>query len=254
MGVAKVAAKKRAKTVGKKTSARGTNAEPELDAVMSMLKRRSSKATLGGMARYGIPSDTAIGVTMSGLKAIAKELGGKHHALAAALWGTGVYEARLLASLIDDPAAVTAAQMDAWCRDFDNWGIADTVCFALFDRTPHAWKKVEQWHSRKVEFEKRGAFALLWGLTVHDKAADDAHFVRALEFVEAGATDERHFVKKSVNMALRSIGKRNAALNKASIVVAKRLAASDSAAAAWVGRDALRELTSASVSKRVVAR
>ena len=155
---------------------------------------------------------------------------------------------------IDDPAQVTAAQMDKWCRDFDNWGIADTVCFALFDRTPHAWAKVAQWHERKAEFEKRAAFALLWGLTVHDKQAENAQFLNALRFVEVGATDERHFVKKSVNMALRSIGKRNAVLNKAAIAVPQRLAASDEPAPKWVGKDALRELTSASVVRRISAR
>ncbi len=160
----------------------------------------------------------------------------------------------MLASLIDDPLRVTPAQMDEWCRDLNNWGIADTVCFALFDRTPHAWAKVEQWHDQRPEFEKRGAFALLWGLTVHGKHSDDAPFVNALGFIERGAAHERHFVKKTVNMALRAIGKRNAALHKAATRMAKRLAESDAAAPRWVGKDALRELSSPSVMRRIARR
>jgi 3-methyladenine DNA glycosylase AlkD len=144
--------------------------------------------------------------------------------------------------------------MDRWCRDFDNWGICDTVCFHLFDRTPHAWAKIAQWHDRREEFVKRAAFALLWGLTVHDKHAGDEPFAQGLLKVELAATDERHFVKKSVNMALRAVGKRNPALNAAAVTVARRLADSPQAAARWVGKDALRELTSSAVIRRLAAR
>ena len=186
---------------------------------------------------------------MANLKLLAKKLG-RNHELAAALWDTGWYEARMLASLIDEPARVTPAQMEQWCRAFDNWGICDTVCFALFDRTPHAWRKVEQWSGRRDEFQKRAAFALLWSLTVHDKKADDEKFVDGLAFVERAASDERHFVKKAVNMALRAIGKRNAALNREAVAVARRLADSPNAAARWVGKNALRELTSDAVTRR----
>ena len=126
---------------------------------------------------------------------------GRDHALAAALWRSGNHDARMLATMVDDPEAVTVAQMDRWAKDFDNWGITDTVCFHLFDRTQHAWQKVEQWHDSKEEFVKRAAFALLWGLTVHDKRAADAAFVEGLSYIERAATDERHWVKKSVNMA-----------------------------------------------------
>lgn len=205
------------------------------------------------MARYGVPSDNALGVTMSNMKKLGKELG-PNHALAAALWDTGLYEARMVASLIDEPARVTSAQMDRWCRDFDNWGLCDTVCFALFDRTPHAWAKVTKWSSRREEFAKRAAFALLWGLTVHDKQADDSLFVGGLRLIERAAEDERHFVKKSVNMALRAVGKRNRALNTAAIATARRLSESSESTAKWVGKDALRELTSASLARRLAAR
>lgn len=233
--------------------ARARPVETEAKAALVWLKRHGTKAGRDGMARYAIPADTAFGVAMRDVQALATRLG-KHHDLAGALWTTNVYEARLLAAYVDEPARVTPAQMDRWCRDFDNWGVCDTVCFVLFDRTPHAWRKVEQWSRRREEFVKRAAFALLWGLTVHGKAAADAQFERALLFVERAATDDRHFVKKAVNMALRAIGKRNAALHTAAVEAARRLAASPQAAAQWVGKDALRELTSAAVTRRVAAR
>ena len=160
----------------------------------------------------------------------------------------------MLASLVDEPARVTSAQMERWCRDFDNWGICDTACFALFDRTPHAWSKVALWSGKRDEFVRRAAFALLWGLTVHDKLADDEQFAHGLHLIERAANDERHFVKKAINMALRAIGKRNPALNVAAVDVARRLAASPQAAARWVGRDALRELTSTAVIQRLAKR
>ena len=143
--------------------------------------------------------------------------------------------------------------MDRWCRDFDNWAICDTICFNLFDRTPHAWAKVAQWSGKRSEFEKRAAFALLWSLTVHDKHAGNEQFVQGLALIERAAADERNFVKKAVNMALRAIGKRNRALNAAAVAVARRLAASQEAAARWVGKDALRELTSPGVARRLKA-
>jgi 3-methyladenine DNA glycosylase AlkD len=228
----------------------GESPERSAEYAVAWLTRHGTAATRKDIARYGIPADDAFGVTMADMKRLAKELG-PSHALAAELWATGRYEARMVAALVDEPARVTPTQMDRWCRDFDNWGICDTVCFALFDRTPHAWDKVAQWATRRDEFGKRAAFALLWGLTVHDKRADDARFLHGLELIERAAADDRHFVKKGVNMALRAVGKRNAALNRAAIVVATRLAASGDADAQWVGRDAVRELTSAGVARRV---
>ena len=227
------------RAAGKETDA---TAPRDVDAVVALLKRSGTKAVRDGMARYGIPSDKAFGVSVGDLQKLAKRLG-RNPAHAAALWQTGWYEARMLAAFVDDPACVTPAQMDRWCGDFDNWAVCDTVCFHLFDRTPHAWRKVEQWSSRPDEFVKRAAFALLWGLTVHDKTAGDAPFAGALLRVERAATDERHFVKKAVNMALRAIGKRNAALRTAATATAKRLSDSENATARWVGKDALRELT-----------
>jgi 3-methyladenine DNA glycosylase AlkD len=227
--------------------------EDRVATVLAWLKRRGTKAGREAMARYAIPQGGAFGVGVGALQTYAKSLGTSHE-LAAALWATGRYEARMLAASVDDPARVTAAQMDRWCRDFDNWAICDHVCFKLFDRTPHAWSKVTAWAGKKDEFGKRGAFALLWGLTVHDKTAADASFVRGLALIERAAGDERNFVKKAVNMALRAIGKRNRALNAAAVATARRLAASAEATPRWVGTDALLELTGPSVARRLAAR
>ncbi|MEK6302360.1 MAG: DNA alkylation repair protein [Acidobacteriota bacterium] len=228
--------------------------EDQVQAVLKSLERLAEKRVLADMFdRYNIRPSKAFGVSMTNIQKVAKPLGWNHE-LAAALWETGWYEARMATSFIDDPALVTAAQMDRWCRDFDNWGIVDTLCFNLFDRTPHAWRKVTQWANQEAEFVKRAGFALLWSLTVHDKLAADEPFLQGLEFIERAADDERHFVKKAVNMALRAIGKRNAALNAAAVKVARRLAESPNASARWVGKDALRELTSPGVTRRLTAR
>ncbi|MES1255642.1 MAG: DNA alkylation repair protein [Acidobacteriota bacterium] len=222
----------------------------ETDDAIAWLKRHATKATLAGMARFAIPSHRAFGVSMADMKTLAKRLG-RRHGLAAALWRTGWYEARMLAALIDEPARVTAPQMDRWCRDFDSWAICDTACFALFDRTPHAWSKVTAWSGKREEFVKRAAFALLWGLTVHDKESGDDPFLDGLRLVERAADDDRAFVKKAVDMALRAIGKRNVALHTAAVASARRLAEAPAAAARWVGSHALRELTSPAVIRRV---
>jgi len=226
---------------------------PSVEEVLASLKQCATTAMLDGMARYGLPNDHALGVTMANLKILAKKLG-RNHDLAAGLWATGWYEARMLASMIDEPARVTATQMERWCGDFDNWGICDTVCFHLFDRTPFAWTKVEKWSSRRDEFGKRAAFALLWSLTVHDKKAEDDKYVHGLMLIEREAHDERHFVKKAVNMALRAVGKRNFALNTAAIEVARRQSESADPTKRWVGKDALRELASPALAKRLAKR
>lgn len=208
--------------------------------VVATLKRLGTKATRDGMARYAIPSDKAFGVPVGVLKKEAKRLG-RNHALAVDLWETGWYEARMLATFIDEPASVTAAQMDQWCKDFDNWAIVDTACFHLFDRTPHAWEKVAQWSRSRGEFAKRAAFALLWSLSLHDKHATEAQFLKSLTLIERESTDERNFVKKAVNMALRSIARRSSKLAAATKALATRLARSENSAASWIGKDALNE-------------
>jgi len=225
----------------------------ELEAALGFLKKRGTKATRDGMARYAIPSEKAFGVPVGVIRGYAKKVG-KDHALALALWKSGHYEARMLACFVDEPAEVTPAQMDAWARAFDNWAICDTACFHLFDRTPHAMTKVAAWAPRSDEFVRRAAFALLASLTVHDKSLPDTAFEKGLTLIERFATDERNFVKKSVNWALRSIGKRNAVLHRHALAVAGRLSKSAAAAPRWVGKDALRELESASVVRRLAAR
>jgi len=221
-----------------------------LDTVLAWLLREGSPAGRASMERFGLPSEHAVGIAVGRLRQYAKTLG-TDHALAAALWDSGGYEARLLATFIDDPARVTVAQMDRWSAQFDNWGICDTACFALFDHAPQAWGRLAPWARRRDEFGKRAAFALLWSLSVHDKTAPDEAFIKGLALIEAAATDERHFVKKAVNMALRAVGKRNDALHAAAADVAQRLAASDDATARWIGKDALKELGGASVSRRL---
>jgi 3-methyladenine DNA glycosylase AlkD len=223
---------------------------PDVESVIAELKRVATQETLDGMSRFAIPADNAFGVAMRDVQAIAKRIGFQH-ALAQQLWDSGFYEARLLAAYVDDPAEVGSRQMDQWCRDFDNWAVCDTVCFALFDRTTHAWDKVELWMMRDGEFARRAAYALLWGLSVHDKAASDEKFLHGLQLVERGASDDRRFVKKAVNMALRAIGKRNAVLHEAALATAKRLAASEDATPHWIGHDALRELVDPALAERL---
>ncbi len=205
------------------------------------------------MARYGIAAPKAFGVSVSMIQQLGKRLG-RDHDLALALWDTGWYEARMLSAFVDEPDRVTAGQMDRWARDFDNWAVCDHLCFHLFDRTPHAWRKIEQWSRRREEFVKRAAFALLASVALHDKSAPDAPFVRSLRLIEAAAADERNFVKKGVSWALRSVGRRNRALNAAAVEVAKRLAASADAAPRWVGKDALRDLAGPKVQRKLAAR
>lgn len=210
-------------------------------AAVASLKRLGSKAGRDGMARYGLPSTNAFGVPMHAIQKLAKTLG-RDHALAEALWNTGWYEARLLAAYVGEPERVTPAQMDRWCGDFDNWGTCDTVCFVLFDRTPHAFAKIAKWSKRKDEFGKRAAFALLASVALHDKAAKNSAFTKCLPLIEQASADERNFVKKGVSWALRGIGKRNGELRAEALEVARRLSASSDAAARWIGKDALRDL------------
>jgi len=224
--------------------------DDQVESALVWLKKHSTRATRDGMARYAIPSDNAYGVAMKDIKVLGKQLE-KRNDLAIALWNTGVYEARMLTSFVADPALLTSTQMDRWCKDFDNWAICDAMCFNLFDRSPHRWAKVKQWSRSRKEFEKRTAFALLWSLSVHDKQAADEQFIDGLRLIERAASDERNFVKKAVNMALRAVGKRNQKLNSAAVLLARRLSDSDDQTARWVGRDALRELTSPSVKKRL---
>ena len=223
------------------------------DDVLAWLRKRGTARNVEGMARYGIRSKRAFGVSMGTMKPLAKRLR-RDHALAAALWKSGWFEGRMLAALIDDPAKVTAAQMDTWARGFENWADCDTTCFHLFDKTPFAWSKIRQWSRSPDEFVKRGAFALMASLALHDKAAPDSRFRSMLPIIERAAGDERNFVKKAVSWALRGIGNRSLSLHAAALAVARRLSASKTASCRWVGKDAERDLMSAATRARLARR
>jgi 3-methyladenine DNA glycosylase AlkD len=218
--------------------------------VVRTLERMGDRSRLEGMARFGIDTGRAVGVTVTELRRFARELGHDHE-LAAALWASGVHEARLLASLVDEPAKVSEAQMEAWVADLDSWDVCDGVCGNLFDRTPFALDKAVEWSSREPEFQKRAAFALMASAAVHRKDLPDAAFASLLPVIRAQAIDERNYVKKAVSWALRQIGKRSSGLNRRAIHTAEQIERIDSRAARWVARDALRELRSDAVQARL---
>lgn len=221
-----------------------------VDSVLGWLKRRGSARNRAGMARYGLPSTNTFGVSMGTMQPEAKRIG-RNHRLALDLWRTGWYEARIMSAFLGDPEKLTPQQMDAWCRDFDNWGTTDTVCFKLFDRSPHGWKMAPKWSKQNGEFQKRAGFVMMACLAHHDKAAKDAAFLKFLPMIEKGAADDRNFVKKGVSWALRGIGHRNQGLHAAAVKAATRLSKSSDTTERWVGKDALRDLTRPLVLKKV---
>jgi 3-methyladenine DNA glycosylase AlkD len=220
------------------------------DEVMQRLKSLSDPEAVKGMARFGINPENTYGVSVPNLRKLAKEVG-RDHALAQELWASGVHEARILASMVDEPKLVTEEQMEAWVRDFDSWDVCDQVCMNLFEKVPVAWCKVSEWSQREEEFVKRTAFALLACFAWHDKGAADERFIELMPVIVSGASDERNFVRKAVNWALRNIGKRNPNLNKAAIATAREIQGIDSKAARWIAADALRELSGEAVQKRL---
>jgi 3-methyladenine DNA glycosylase AlkD len=235
------------------TKSRSTVAESSSPAAtIAELQRLADPRTLNGMARYAIPSDNAFGVPMRAIQELGKRLG-PNHELAVQLWKSGWYEARTLAAFVAEPERLTPVQMDRWARDFDSWAICDTVCFKLFDRTPYAFDKVEQWARREEEFIKRAAFALLATLALHG-VGSDAQVTNCLPLIERAASDERNFVKKGVSWALRAMGRRGAGLNAAAVRLARKLAASSEPTARWIGKDALRDLTKPKQSRARVTR
>lgn len=218
--------------------------------VLVRLREKARADQLDGMARYGMVTKNRLGVSVPDMRRLAKELG-KDHGLALQLWKTGVQEARILAALIDEPHAVTEEQMEEWVKDFNSWDVCDQVCMNLFDKTPHAWKKVRDWSVREEEFVRRAAFSLIACLAWHDKKADDKMFVNLLPVIQDAATDERNYVKKAVNWALRHIGKRNLSLNREALQTARLIQKIDSRAARWIASDAIRELEGEAVQRRL---
>ena len=218
--------------------------------ILKKLKSQANKKNVEGMARFGINPKNTLGISIYVLRPMAKEIG-KDHRLAQQLWKSGIHEARILAVFIDEPQKVTDVQMEKWAADFDSWDVCDQACTDLFDKTSLGWKKAVEWSKRKEEFVKRGAFALMAGLASHDKSASNADFEKLLPIIERESWDDRNFVRKAVNWALRNIGKRNRILNKKAISTAKRIKKMDYKAARWIAADALRELTSDNVQKRL---
>ena len=237
--------------------ARQPSARTRAREVVASLRATADPSQLAGMARFGIATEHALGgIGMPRLRALGKQLRPDHD-LALELWKAGLHESRLLAAFVDDPALVTVDQMDAWAADFDSWDLCDTCCMHLFDRTPFALDQVHAWSSAEQEFVKRAAFATIAALAVHDKKADDAFFVLLLPLVEREAWDDRNYVRKAVNWALRQIGKRNRALNAEAVACTERILAQGSRSARWIANDALRELRSddtAAILDRAVAR
>lgn len=235
------------------TTARGAAVGPRRAAVLRELSSLANPAAVVGMVRYGIRPHRALGVSTPQLRAMARRIG-RSHELALALWDSGVHDARHLACLIDEPARVTVSQMEDWARDFRSWDLCDNCCCNLFDRTPHAYDKALEWSGARGEFVKRAGFTLMAALAVHDRAAGDGPFVRFLARIRGAGNDERNYVKKAVNWALRQTGKRNPALHRRALATAEALRASGTRAARWIAADALRELRSDAVRARLRAK
>jgi 3-methyladenine DNA glycosylase AlkD len=233
-----------------KSATQGMREEWNVGRVVGELRRLGTRHNVEGMARYGIRAKKVFGVSKPKLDALARKIG-KNHALGLKLWSTGIQDAKILAGLISEPGKVTASQMELWVRDFDNWDSCDGTCCHLFVFANAAWPKAFSWTKRKDEFQKRAGFALAAYLAYRDKSAGDARYLSFLKVIEREAGDERNFVRKAVNWALRNIGKRNLRLNRAAIATARRLRKKESRAARWIAADALRELEGEAVQGRL---
>lgn len=219
-------------------------------AILDQLQSLANPAAVAGMARFGINPENTYGVSIPELRRIAKRIG-RDHNLALELWESGIHEARLLACFIADPNQVKEAQMERWVADFDSWDVCDQCCSNLFDKTPFAYQKAVEWSGRPEEFTKRAAFALMAALAVHDKKAENNRFEPFLPILVREAMDERNYVKKAANWALRQIGKRNRRLNRLAIQTAREIAQLDSRSARWIAADALRELQSEKIQNKL---
>ncbi len=239
-------------TVTRTASRRTDSARMTIDQVVAELRAMGNPKNAEGMAHFGITGANTLGIGVPALRALAKRCG-RDHALAAQLWATKIHEARILAGMVDDPAKVTPAQMDRWANQFDSWDVVDGVC-ALFEQTPYAYDKAKEWSAHRKEYVKRSAFTLIAYFAIHDKQAADAKILQFLPIIRREAHDERNFVKKAVNWALRNIGKRNLACNAAAIATAEQIRADGTRAGRWIAADALRELRSDAVQRRLRAK
>ena len=220
--------------------------------IIKELKSMANPKNVAGMAKFGINPKGTLGISVYDVRRMAKDIG-KNHALALQLWKSGIHEARILAGLVGEPDKVTEKQMEKWVSDFDSWDICDQVCSNLFDQTPFVYKKAFEWSKREEEFVKRAGFVMMAALSVHDKKATDTKLAKFFPIIKKNAIDERNFVKKAINWALRQIGKRNKGLSDKSIKLAKDIIKTypDSKSAKWIANDALRELTSEKVQERL---
>ena len=218
--------------------------------VLRELRKVANPKVRANMEYFGVKVPKAYGISQPILHALARRIG-KDHALAEQLWSSGIHEARILATLIGEPAKVTVTQMERWARTFDSWDIVDAACCYLYAGASSAWRQVQVWSGRREEFVKRAAFSLVAYLSYKDKQAPDAQFERFLHVIEREAHDERNFVRKAVNWALRNIGKRNLRLNRSAIRAAERIRRQASRSARWIAADALRELRSDAMQRRL---
>jgi len=218
--------------------------------IMRRLKSLSDPSAVAGMKRFGISTDNTYGISTPNLRKISEEIG-RDHQLAEQLWVSGIHEARILACMIDDARMVTEGQMEGWAKGFESWDVCDQCCGNLFDKTKFAYQKAKEWSSRKEEFVKRAGFVLMAELAVHDKKTADEEFLNFLPIIKRESVDDRNFVKKAVNWALRQIGKRNKNLNAEAIETANEILKIDSRSSRWIASDAVRELTNDAVKKRL---
>lgn len=218
--------------------------------IVEQLKLQANPVNVAGMARFGINPANTLGVSIPVLRNMARVIG-HHHELAIQLWDSGIHEARILATLVDEPAEVAEEQMEKWTAEFDSWDVCDQCCSNLYARTPLAYQKALEWSIRPQEFVKRAGFVMMAALAVKDKKASNEQFIQFFTAIRAGATDKRNFVKKAVNWAIRQIGKRNLALNKQAVALSEEIQRIDSPSARWIAADALRELSDESVLSRL---
>jgi len=220
--------------------------------IIELLKEKGNRKNVEGMARFGINPRNALGVSIPELRKLARTIG-KNHQTALDLYASDIHEAKILAALVDDPKLVTETQMEKWLKRFDSWDVTDQVCTILFDKTPLAWRKTKEWTRNEPEYQKRAAFSLMAGLALHDHLATDQEFEDLLPLILQNASDERNYVKKAVNWALRGIGKRNVRLWKSALHAAKEMMRFDSRSARWIASDAIRELSKPETKRRVAS-
>lgn len=218
--------------------------------ILSELKASADPEAVEGMSQFGINAENTLGISIPELRKLAKKIG-KDHIAAQKLWETEIHEARILASMVDKPKLLTDAQMEDWVKDFDSWDVCDQVCNNLFRKTPYAYQKAVEWSGRQEEFVKRAGFVLMATTAVHDKKTNDKKFIEFLEIIKDKSDDQRNYVKKAVNWALRQIGKRNRILNKEAIKTAEEIKSLKYKSAKWIASDALRELKSDKVRERL---